>query len=502
MKKQATGKKLGTLLMTCSIILVVAFQMYWIMRLYKEENNNLASRTDVLFKETLYRLQLQRFRTDTTFFPRNIGDNLFLMDVIDSTRRALADSVDFVGVSTRRKDGPIVSIRGSVKGEAGVQNVQFINIDDDSSLPAPLPGKPVHVIRHLAGNRALNDSLPVYQIDSAYKATLLKNNIKLPFTVLSFKNDTIKSTDSSRLQTSLSYVGLRQNRAYKAVFENPFSYIINNIKWQICFSFLLVLITVASFIFLYRNLENQRKLSTMKDDFVSNITHELKTPIATVTVAVEALKNFNAIADAARTQEYLEISSAELQRLSMLVDKVLRLSMLENKEIKLNKVWFNMYELTAEIIAAMKLQFEKAHAEVILHKKGEHFKIYADKVHISGLVYNLLDNALKYSKDAPHITVQLVSFETFVELSVNDKGIGISNEYKTKIFDKFFRVPSNAHHEAKGYGLGLSYVNHIVKLHEGIIEVESVQDQGSTFTVKLPYETPVNTALEKKNHEQ
>lgn len=217
---------------------------------------------------------------------------------------------------------------------------------------------------------------------------------------------------------------------------------------------------------------------------------------------MEALKNFNAIADAARTEEYLEISSAELQRLSMLVDKVLRLSMLENKKINLNKVWFNVYELTAEIIAAMKLQFEKAHAQVTLNGKGEHFNIYADKVHISGLVYNLLDNALKYSKDVPHIIVQLISFETFVELSVTDKGIGISNEYKTKIFDKFFRVPSNAHHEAKGYGLGLSYVNHIVKLHEGIIEVESVQGQGSTFTVKLPYETPVNTALEKKNHEQ
>ena len=239
---------------------------------------------------------------------------------------------------------------------------------------------------------------------------------------------------------------------------------------------------------LYRNLQRQRKLTEIKNEFISNITHELKTPIATVNVAIEALRNFNAIQSPEKTKEYLDISAAELQRLSLLVDKVLRLSMFENKEIELRKEKFDLYALSAQIIATMKLQFDKANAIVSLTKDGDKFIIDADKIHIASMIYNLLDNALKYGKEEPEITVMVISHGGYIELRVSDNGIGIAPEYRQKIFEKFFRVPSDARHDIKGYGLGLSYVNHIARRHLGFIEVESNPGKGSSFHVKLPYE--------------
>jgi two-component system phosphate regulon sensor histidine kinase PhoR len=236
----------------------------------------------------------------------------------------------------------------------------------------------------------------------------------------------------------------------------------------------------------------QRKLTQLKNDFISNITHELKTPIATVSVAIEAMKNFDVLGNPRRTQEYLNISANELQRLSLLVDKVLRLSMFEKKEIEFRKESFDIAKMAGEVIDSMKLQFEKQQATVSLEVTGSNFFIEADQRHIASVIYNLLDNALKYSKENPVINVHVINRETFLELRVTDNGIGIAAEYREKIFEQFFRVPSGDRHNIKGYGLGLSYANHIVRNHMGFIELETEPEKGSTFIIKLPFaEAPV-----------
>jgi len=225
----------------------------------------------------------------------------------------------------------------------------------------------------------------------------------------------------------------------------------------------------------------------LKNEFISNITHELKTPIATVGVAIEALKNFNAIHDPERTREYLDISQNELQRLGLLVDKVLKLSMFEKKEMELKKEHFDCKQLTEEVMNSMRLQFEKYHAKVNLRTTGDNFIVEADKLHITSVIYNLLDNALKYSRENPVIDVLLKSNPDNIEFSVSDNGIGIPPAYKEKVFDKFFRVPTGDKHNIKGYGLGLSYVAEVIKRHQGNVQVESELGKGSTFTAKFPY---------------
>ena len=178
----------------------------------------------------------------------------------------------------------------------------------------------------------------------------------------------------------------------------------------------------------------------------------------------------------------------ELQRLSLLVDKVLKLSMFENKQITLQKESFNFIHLVEEVLLFMKLQLEKNNVKATLETTGENFVIKGDRLHISSVIYNLLDNALKYSKGDPQIHIHLLDQTRYIELRIADNGLGIEKEYKNKIFEQFFRVPNGNTHNIKGYGLGLSYVNHIITNHQGFIEVKSELNKGSEFVIKMPFE--------------
>jgi len=244
-------------------------------------------------------------------------------------------------------------------------------------------------------------------------------------------------------------------------------------------------ITVMAFVVMYRSGLYERRLAQYKNDFISNMTHELKTPISTIKVAVEALRRFDALDDPERTREYLDISAVELQRLSLLVDKVLKLSQFENKQVEFHLTVFDLTDLAAEVIAEMRLSFERAGAVVQLTADGV-FNVRGDRAHLSSVISNLLDNALKYSKEAPVITMRVWREDGMVDLSVTDNGIGIPAAYQGRIFDKFFRAPSDDHHNIKGYGLGLNYVQDILHIHKGSIGVESKEGKGSTFTIKLP----------------
>jgi len=237
---------------------------------------------------------------------------------------------------------------------------------------------------------------------------------------------------------------------------------------------------------LYRNVLKQKRLAEIKNDFISNITHELKTPIATVSVAIEALRTFSASMDAKKTKEYLDISANELQRLSLLVDKVLKLSMFEKKEIELQYEILDIKTLVEEVTSSMRLQFEKHQADVHLSVEGN-TTLEGDRLHLVSVIFNLLDNALKYTNGSPaQITIHINGSKDQVRLSIADNGIGIPAEYKDKVFEKFFRVPTGNLHNAKGYGLGLSYVSHVVGKHKGTIKVESFDENGSNFIITLP----------------
>ena len=565
------------MLLIAAILLIVAFQGYWLNRLYREEWQGLKKETNGIFRDVVYNMQVERFKKDTLFFKNTSGNNLFVYNFVNALRSqnvALKKNAD----STNKNKGSAIyenktyrfetdsnhttqpdrieMHRGSLPPELAqmlatrqINNIKLppmmdtallqrmsqsgINVvvkisgkSSDTSIslqrnvaePAnlirehspgivvrtyPFPkkntgGKDVKgnlippetaIVRMITDGKALGDTLPFLKLDSIYKKELLKAGIHIGFFIRKGKDDSLHRKDtigSAQFTTSPATVGFIQPYWYQAGFENPAAYLLKKISLQILFSLFLIAFTSVTFIYLYRNLVAQRKLTEMKNDFISNITHELKTPLATVSVAVEALRNFGGIQNPERTKEYLDISAAELQRLSLLVDKVLKLSLFENRELELKKEMFDLKQLTEEVLNTMKLQFEAHHAKVNFEVQGQYFTILADRLHITSVIFNLLDNALKYSKEKPEINIRLQHVMDTIVLQVEDKGIGIADDFKSKIFDKFFRVPTGNLHNIKGYGLGLSYVAHVIKRHSGTISVESEPGKGSLFTVKFP----------------
>lgn len=483
-------KLVAMVLMISTIVLIAAFQCWWINRLYNDEWNGLKRETDVMFRDVVYKLQLQRFRSDTAFFKKGLPDNLFLFDVIDSVKEKMIDSTPGKAARERNVMISVNKFKDSTDPQLRRESVVQVGTTGPFSMPMPPPEEgPPHLIKYFSNSKILSDSLSLQKMDSAYKAELAKAGINIPFVILVDTNKTNgpdTTFRSDKLKTNFTFVGLSRTFAYQAVFENAFGYLIKKISLPALVAVLLIAFTSVSFVFLYRNLLVQRRLAAMKNEFISNITHELKTPIATVNVAIEALRNFDALQSPERTKDYLDISASELQRLSLLVDKVLRLSMFENREIELNKEVTDLTQLVSEVMASMKLLFNKLNAIVNLTIEGGDFVISADRLHITSVIYNLLDNSLKYSNIGPAIGIHITDEDKHVVMIVSDNGIGIPAEYIDKIFEKFFRVPSNDRHNTKGYGLGLSYVYHIVQKHNGSITLTSQEGKGSTFTVKLP----------------
>lgn len=469
--------------MVLTITVIALFQAYWLRKNYLEENRLLTLRTQLLFRETLFKLQAAKLHLDTSFSfrmpdPAAAGAGALNMASVVQ-KRLFLDSTGHA-----RKDEVFISVAGRAGGPPP---------PDDSAHHTVFYRTSAKVTQFLSGIDSLQDSVTVKEIDAKFRQVLAREGIRASFTIT--VTPLQKKKDASPIITTDDNVilGFSNPRSYSIQLENTFWLTARRLGPQMLFSLLLVGITIFSFLLLYRNWRQQQKLTILKNDFISNITHELKTPIATVSVAVEALKEFDALKDPVRTKEYLEISAHELQRLSLLVDKVLKLSLFERQEIQLKKDEFDMKALIEDVMASMRLQFEKHQAKVRLTaglaESGpgkDKFFLRGDKLHFTSVIYNLLDNALKYTKTIPRLLIDLHGEQDFLLLTVTDNGIGIPADYKDRIFEKFFRVPTGDHHNVKGYGLGLSYVAYVVQRHGGEISVRSEEGMGSQFKIKIP----------------
>lgn len=249
---------------------------------------------------------------------------------------------------------------------------------------------------------------------------------------------------------------------------------------HISFAVFLWVVVAAAFFYIWKNLKKQIQLNELRDEFVSNITHELKTPITTVGVALESLHYADEL-QSNQSKRYLEICQGELKRLSMLVERILH-----NRAPQIHYEKMDIRQVLDDVLHHMKVQFDKRNARIELEQEGDSFVINGDKTHMSGVLYNLLENALKYSKDEPVIKVHLERNNGSVKIDIADNGIGIDPGYHEKIFEKLYRVPNHNRHDAKGHGLGLSYVADVVKKHQGKIDLTSEVGKGSKFSIKFP----------------
>lgn len=458
-------------LMVAAILLVVTFQIYWIVMKVDEEKRILRFRTNIIFRESVFDLQSSKLKLDSTTRLR-YGLPPDIARFADMVRKHISDSLN--GEQNQPTRNSFITVeRPAVAGT-------------EDSLMRRTYKTGGRFFEFLIAIDSLQDSLRVQDIREAYIGNLQKENINVPFSIIRTEESDTKQKEPVKPGWNTATIGLTHPISYQMELGNTFNYLFEKVLPQIIFSFFLIGLTITAFSVLFRNLRVQQRLTKIKNDFISNITHELKTPISTVSVAIEAIKNFDVIQQPERTKEYLDIAGNELNRLSMLVDKVLKLSIFENQKTKLKFETLDIQQLAQEVIASMGLQFEKFKAQVNLKCTGKSFVIEADQMHLTSVLYNLLDNALKYSKENPLIDVDINCSNQDCIIIVRDNGIGIPAEYKNKIFDKFFRVPTDNRHNIKGYGLGLSYVAHIIHEHRGTISLQSEAGHGSEFIIKLP----------------
>jgi len=253
-------------------------------------------------------------------------------------------------------------------------------------------------------------------------------------------------------------------------------------------SILLVCIILTCFAYALHIILSQKKISDIKNDFVNNMTHELKTPISTVSLALEALVNFDVRDNEKKTLQYLDISRREIKRLSSMVEKVLNIARYERGDVELKLQEVSLNELVESAIDTISMQVQRKNGEIHCDLEANPDMINLDKDHISSILFNLIDNSNKYFIDKPIISVKTKNYKEGLLLEIFDQGIGIQKDELKRIFDKFYRVPTGNVHNVKGYGLGLSYVQDIINMHGGSIKVQSELNKGSRFIIHLPYE--------------
>jgi two-component system, OmpR family, phosphate regulon sensor histidine kinase PhoR len=267
-----------------------------------------------------------------------------------------------------------------------------------------------------------------------------------------------------------------------------------DLRWRIAISLLFTAIILAAFYLTVRTMLKQKKLGEIKNDFINNMTHEFKTPIATISLAVDAMRNEKVINDKEKLGYFSSIIKEENQRMNKQVETILKASQLEKQEIELNLSPLHAHEVVKAIIENFELQLQDKKGKVELQLNAASDLINADEVHFANLVNNLVDNAIKYAKDnvPPVIKVSTHSTNKYFNIRVEDNGIGMNRDTLKRIFEKFYRAHTGNVHNVKGFGLGLSYVKAITDAHGGEIKAESTLGKGSVLTLDFPLQKNTN----------
>ncbi len=278
----------------------------------------------------------------------------------------------------------------------------------------------------------------------------------------------------------------------RVFFPNQRVYLIETMWEMLATAGIFILIIILAFAYSIRTIVWQKKVSEIKNDFINNMTHELKTPISTISLACEALADPDMIKSQTKVDNFVGMIRDENKRLGVLVENVLRSAVLDKGEVIVKPETIDLSELINEVIHNSQIQASKKHGSIVANLQAQNHTVEGDRIHLTNVLYNLIDNAVKYTPQKPVIEISTKDKGSCVVVSVKDNGIGISRENQKKIFDKLYRVPTGNIHNVKGFGLGLSYVKNIIDKHHGKITVNSELKKGSTFNLFIPHRYEFN----------
>lgn len=346
-----------------------------------------------------------------------------------------------------------------------------------------------------------NDSLPfqtLKEIDTLLKTQLAARGISVDYSfALTDKENALLLTsdnfDRSRFKFNryTARLGMAERICDCSILlhfhqKNLYSYLFSQLAYLMIPSLLFLLIIIAGFSFLIYNLNRQKRLLTIKNDFINNLTHELKTPVFSISLLAKVFRENLKNGKTEKLEEYLGLLEKENLKLKGHIDKVLELASLENGKYNLQKERCDFHEIINEAISGFALKIDTQQGKLSKTFKAVSNQLTLDKTHFKNVIQNLLDNAIKYSNGKPEITISTSSDRQKLSIAVSDKGIGIASEHQKHLFDKFYRITNGNLHHVKGFGLGLSYVKYIVEAHGGSISVNSKKNEGSTFVMEFP----------------
>ena len=274
----------------------------------------------------------------------------------------------------------------------------------------------------------------------------------------------------------LYYFGVR--------FPNRTGYLLNSMNLTVLFS-LILLLTVSFFAYTLYIILRQKRLSEMQKDFINNMTHEFKTPISTIKISANTFLNHPEVKSDERLMKYASIINDQNNRLNSQVEKVLQIARIERDNFKLKKEPTDLHELLDKVIRSTKLKAEELGGSLNQSLNAQKTNITADKLHLTNIIHNLIDNAIKYRKETPEINISTTDSDDKIHLKIEDKGIGISKEQQGKVFQKFYRVPTGNVHNVKGFGLGLFYVKNICQAHGWKLQLDSEEGEGTTINILI-----------------
>jgi two-component system phosphate regulon sensor histidine kinase PhoR len=465
-------------LVTLATIGLMVIQVYWIRDAVKVKQAVFLRDLDQAMTNAIYeldKLRLEdRLKKQRQMYKQNHG----IYELYDSLNNLLSTGI--ANINTISEINYILNKTNTIVNRANWQ-LSINNTDNE-------PGS------FLVSNKDLIDSIITFQLRKHNVKTLHEFGIYSP------------ATNSMLVQRTGAYPEQLLKEAYvydlapiSSLFAPPnklllyFPYekgfIARQIWKLLAVSIFLFLVIIFSFSFSIYIINRQKKLSVMKNDFINNMTHEFKTPISTIALACEALKDEDLKQIADVYNNYIGVINEENSRLKSMAEQILQTAIIDKGQLKLKKTVVDVDELIVNAVSSKKMAIEKKGGSIELQLKATKSVLKADTVHLTNVFINLIDNAIKYNLNKPHVIINTINKNGDLLVRVQDNGIGISKSNQKKIFEKLYRVPTGNVHNFKGFGLGLSYVKAILDLHKGDVQVDSDIEKGSTFTIRLPLKT-------------
>ncbi len=490
---------------TATIVLTIAVQLYWNYNNYLDNKqrvqNEIQSSLDTAIDEYYTDLSKSNFFTIIDYDSINIKSN-FLKDIwnedINSSKSKV--SISSIKISSDYK-GNVSSIPKILDSIFITDTINF-EYNDKKVTPKKLTKYQPEIqkfkinsdsLKFLKGIQSVaialnNDEINFTRLDSIFTNQLSKKGIKTPHYLVLLEKDIKVGGSNKAKDIELSLFSnskstfLRPDQNLRAYYKDPTIQALKKSSTGILLSLLLSISVIFCLIYLLKIISTQKELAEIKNDLINNITHEFKTPIATISTAVEAIESFNVVDNKEKTKKYAAISAFQLKKLHQMVEKLLETATLDSESLMLQKEPTNIVDLIAKIAKKFELLTKK---DIKFTTNIDSNILKIDLFHFENAVSNLVDNAIKYGGDS--IEINLNSVLNVTEISVADNGKGIDKSHQERIFDKFYRVPKGNTHDVKGFGIGLYYTQKIIEKHNGSINVSSSFDN-TIFKLQIPNE--------------